>query len=198
MKNKHQLQSEKTYQSFIDAIMKIIIDGDIEKFTIRSLCSSLGLSPRTFYLYFKNKEHAILQCYNTHEEALLKQILESQKEAGEPLEKVLQIFEAKMVVSLEFSKLGRELYVCALHYYDEHIFEDSIPLFVKVKEALDECVESGLYLFDEDTRTVAWELIDFSRGIVFDYYLRQESYDLLSVSAKRMKRYLNSFIRPSG
>lgn len=48
MKNKHQLQSEKTYQAFIDAIMEIIAKGDIEKFTIRSLCSSLGLSPRTF------------------------------------------------------------------------------------------------------------------------------------------------------
>ena len=64
MKNKHQLQSEKTYQAFIDAIMEIIAKGDIEKFTIRSLCSSLGLSPRTFYLYFKNKDHAILQCYS--------------------------------------------------------------------------------------------------------------------------------------
>ena len=33
MKNKHQLQSEKTYQAFIDAIMEIIAKGDIEKFT---------------------------------------------------------------------------------------------------------------------------------------------------------------------
>lgn len=195
MKNKHQQQSEKTYQAFIDAIMKIIAEGDIEKFTIRSLCSSLGLSPRTFYLYFKNKDHAILQCYNTHEEELLKQILEAQKEAADPLDKVLQIFDAKVVVSLKFAKLGRELYVCALHYYDENLFDDTIPLYVKVKEALDECLEKKLYSFNEDTRTVAWELIDFSRGIVFDYYLRQEGYDLRSVSAKRMKRYLGTFVQ---
>ena len=136
----------------------------------------------------------ILQCYSTHEEELLKQILEAQKEAADPLDKVLQIFDAKVIVSLKFAKLGRELYVCALHYYDENLFDDTIPLYVKVKEALDKCVEKKLYSFNEDTRTVAWELIDFSRGIVFDYYLRQESYDLRSVSAKRMKRYLGTFI----
>ena len=55
MKNKHHLQSEKTYQAFIDAIMGNNRKRDIEKFTIRSLCSSLGLSPRTFYLYFRIK-----------------------------------------------------------------------------------------------------------------------------------------------
>ena len=111
----------------------------------------------------------ILQCYSTHEEELLKQILEAQKEAADPLDKVLQIFDAKVIVSLKFAKLGRELYVCALHYYDENLFDDTTPLYVKVKEALDECVEKKLYSFNEDTRTVAWELIDFSRGIVFDY-----------------------------
>ena len=136
----------------------------------------------------------ILQCYSTHEEELLKQILEAQKEAADPLDKVLQIFDAKVIVYLKFAKLGRELYVCALHYYDENLFDDTTPLYVKVKEALDECVKKKLYSFNEDTRTVAWELIDFSRGIVFDYYLRQESYDLRSVSAKRMKRYLGTFI----
>ena len=55
----------------------------------------------------------ILQCYSTHEEELLKQILEAQKEAADPLDKVLQIFDAKVIVSLKFAKLGRELYVCA-------------------------------------------------------------------------------------
>ena len=46
MKNKHQLQSEKTYQAFIDAIMKIIAEGDIEKFTkmcIRDRCREDGI-----------------------------------------------------------------------------------------------------------------------------------------------------------
>ena len=84
----------------------------------------------------------ILQCYSTHEEELLKQILD----------KVLQIFDAKVIVSLKFAKLGRELYVCALHYYDENLFDDTTPLYVKVKEALDECGKKKLYSFNEDTR----------------------------------------------
>ena len=88
------------------------------------------------------------RCYSTHEEELLKQILEAQKEAADPLDKVLQIFDAKVIVSLKFAKLGRELYVCALHYYDENLFDDTIPLYVKVKEALDECVEKKLYSFN--------------------------------------------------
>lgn len=97
----------------------------------------------------------ILQCYSTHEEELLKQILEAQKEAADPLDKVLQIFDAKVIVSLKFAKLGRELYVCALHYYDENLFDDTTPLYVKVKEALDECVKKKLYSFNEDTRNPA-------------------------------------------
>lgn len=37
----------------------------------------------------------ILQCYSTHEEELLKQILEAQKEAADPLDKVLQYLTQK-------------------------------------------------------------------------------------------------------
>ena len=57
----------------------------------------------------------ILQCYSTHEEELLKQMLEAQKEAADPLDKVLQIFDAKVIVSLKFAKLGRELYLSLIH-----------------------------------------------------------------------------------
>ena len=55
MKNKHQLQSEKTYQAFIDAIMEIIAKGDIEKFTIRSLAAVWDClpEPSTYILRIK-------------------------------------------------------------------------------------------------------------------------------------------------
>lgn len=107
----------------------------------------------------------ILQCYSTHEEELLKQILEAQKEAADPLDKVLQIFDAKVIVSLKFAKLGRELYVCALHYYDENLFDDTTPLYVKVKEALDECVKKKLYSFNEDTRRLHGNWLTFPGGL---------------------------------
>lgn len=193
MKSKHQLRSEKTYQAFIDAIMEQIMQGDLEHFTIRSLCSRLGLSPRTFYLYFENKEHAILQCYQRHENALLKEILQSLSNIQDPMEKVLQIFDTKIKVSLQMISLGRELYVCALHYYDPYLFSEEIPLYKYVKQALEECLEKKVCTFDMDVPDLTWELIDFSRGIVFDYYLRQESYDLRKISSQRMRRYFLSF-----
>ena len=61
-----QQQSEQTYKRFIEKITDIIVKGEIDKMTIRSLCGSLGLSPRTFYLYFENKEQAILKCYGNY------------------------------------------------------------------------------------------------------------------------------------
>ena len=78
-----------------------------------------------------------------------------------------------------------------LHYYDESLFSDSLPLYQEVKTALDEC--SDECRFTEETRDIAWELIDFSRGIVFDYFLRKESYDLLEVADRKMRRYFSTF-----
>lgn len=186
-----QQQSEQTYKRFIEKITDIIVKGEIDKMTIRSLCGSLGLSPRTFYLYFENKEQAILKCYGYYEQELHDEIRRSQEDAEDPLERVMQIFHAKMLVSLKAAKVGRELYISALHYYDESLFSDSLPLYQEVKMALDEC--SDECRFTEETRDIAWELIDFSRGIVFDYFLRKESYDLLEVADRKMRRYFSTF-----
>jgi len=45
---KRQQKSDNTRQRFINAIIEIIANGELENFTIRSLCTSLGLSPRPF------------------------------------------------------------------------------------------------------------------------------------------------------
>ncbi len=192
---KRQQKSDNTRQRFINAIIEIIANGELEHFTIRSLCTSLGLSPRTFYLYFENKEQAILQCYGYYSGPLIEEILRRQKLTNDPYERILAIFAAKIEVSLEAARMGRMLYICALNYYDPSLYDDTLPFYKIIKASLDDCVSQRALSFTDDTRTVAWELIDFSRGIVFDYFLRNESYDLRAVSAARMKRYFDTFIK---
>ncbi len=194
MKLNRSEQSQHTYNNFIKAITEMIAKGDIN-FTIRSLCNSLDLSPRTFYLYFNNKEHAILQCYGYYMDDLVQKVTQLCEETNDPYLQVLYIFNAKMEVSLEAINMGRQLYICALNYYEEYLYSDEIPLYKLVKNALLECKENGPYPLTDDAHTIAWELINFSRGIVFDYLLRNENYDLRTISDIRMRHYFSTFIK---
>ena len=189
-----QQRSENTYRRFIEAIVDIIARGEVDSFTIRSLCGSLDLSPRTFYLYFESKEQAILKCYGYYSKVLVDEVMRRQDLTADYYDRVLQVFAAKIEVSLSALPMGRMLYICALNYYEPSLYDDELPFYKSVKAALDDCVEHGARAFTTDTRTIAWELIDFSRGIVFNYFLKNESSDLREESRRKMKRYLDTFV----
>ncbi len=189
-KTKHQIRSEETYNKFMKTLIEMLNEEDIDKITIREICSRVGLSPRSFYLYFPSKEAAILKCYIYSNN---NQLFQDTSLPSDPYERLLMIFLKHHQLALEAPKLARAIYICKLTTYDEQLYSDSVPIYKLVEEAVLQCQRDHIIKKDLIARDVTWDLITFSRGIQMDYFSRGESYDLLDVGMEKLKRYLTIF-----
>lgn len=165
-------------------------EEEIDKITIREICAKVGLSPRSFYLYFPSKEAAILKCciYSNDDKLFQEDSLPKQ-----PYKRLLMIFLKQHQLAIESPKLARAIYICKLTTYDEQLYSDSVPLYKLVVDAVEQCQRDHIIKDDLIARDVAWDLIAFSRGIQMDYFSRGESYDLIDVGMEKLKRYLTIF-----
>lgn len=192
-KTKHQMKSENTYKKFMNTLFEMINEENIDNITIRSLCEKVGLSPRSFYLYFPSKEAAILKCYiyRSNEEVDDFQAASLPKQ---PFERILEIFLKHYQLAVESPKLGRAIYICKLKTYDEELFSDNMQIFKLILDAVQQCQQDKIFKNSIPARDIAWDLIDFTRGVQVDYYSRNESYDLIEVGMKKLKAYISIFI----
>jgi len=183
-------QGKQTYQRFLDRLSELIENDDIENFKIRDICASLGLSPRTFYLYFESKEQAILKYFEYHQNEFANDLLKEKARFDDPYQWLIFVLRAHHQVALDNPNLARQVYRSTLKLYDEYSISDCYPLFIIIRDALTECEKQGLFRLNCDARQAAWELINFSRGIQVDYFRRNESFDLMQKSEKLLNTYL--------
>lgn len=188
-KTKHQIRSEETYNKFIETLTKMITDEDINKINIRDLCNKIGLSPRTFYLYFPSKEAAILQC-----------AIESQSKAfsGEslpqqPYQRLLAIFLKYYQMAADSPKRARTIFTCKLKVYNEELYSDKLQIFRFAADAIEQCQREHIIKNCYTASDIAWDLITFVRGIQMDYFVHGESYDLVEVGMEKLKKYLTLY-----
>jgi AcrR family transcriptional regulator len=190
----HQQRSENTNRRFLELISKKIKNGDVDHITIRGLCTELGLSPRTFYLYFKSKEQAIMKCYIYFSEEQISEFLKRKADYPDPYEWLMQVFIEHQNLLLRDPKLCRESIICTLHYYEETLFDDAFSLLSIIREAIEDCISQGKFELNADADTVANELFTLSRGIQIDYLRRNASFDLVETALDRIQRYLSTFL----
>lgn len=189
-KNKHQIRSEKTNRLFIKKLIEMLNEEDIENITIRKLCDKVGLSPRSFYLYFESKEVAILKCYLYMNNKEYNDIFQEDSLPRQPLECVMALFHRFHQLAVESPKLARAVYICKLKTYEEQFYSNDIPIYRLVNGAVERCQNEGILTNEISSDEITWDLINFSRGIQIDYFMRNESFDLLEFGMDKLKRYV--------
>ncbi|MFW5820413.1 MAG: TetR/AcrR family transcriptional regulator [Bacteroidota bacterium] len=80
IKERKEREKEELRQKILDAAAEILISQGIEKCTIRKVASSIEYSPRTVYLYFKDKDHLLREIIEKGFEISVRQMTETRKE----------------------------------------------------------------------------------------------------------------------
>lgn len=193
-KNKNQIRSDLTKKRLINKLSEILRNGDIDNFTIRGLCSELDLSPRTFYLYFESKEHAINQCYTFQEEIFVETVERINKDITDPWDRLMNIFKTGFSLSIEEIITVQRRLVSVLNVYDEYINSYHIAFYHMVKKELEHCVLEKDMKFIISIDELAWELIAFYRGIVFNYMAAHGHTHILDHALERIQQYAYTFL----
>ena len=66
-------------------------------------------------------------------------------------------------------------------------------IYILVLKAVERCQKECILTNEISSVEITWDLINFSRGIEMDYFMRNESYDLLEVGMEQLKRYLKIY-----
>lgn len=194
MKNSKQLRSEQTYMKFMNKLHEYVVQGEVDKFTIRGLCSSLGFSPRTFYLYFENKEQAILKCFEYYSVMVCEKLSDKKRDFQNSLEWLMYLLEQHQQIALDDPEMGKQVYISTLKYYDVFSISNEYPLFQLIRDALSDCERDGKFRLKKSAEDAAWALISYSRGIQVEYFRRNASFDLLESSRNLLKDYLTLLV----
>lgn len=162
IKNKRQLQAEKTKEAILESISEMIQERPISQITIREICNHTGISAGAFYHHFDSKEAAILYNYRSADHEF-----EKLERNGTPLENIRSIINTHIgLMSDKNINSVRSIYISHLVYHDEYFFSENRPIFQVLKEEI--AAFTGLEQDSVKVRKLVWQVLWFCRGMMYN------------------------------
>lgn len=160
-----QLQAERTRERIVFAVSEMLRHNDIHDIKIRDICTQASISVGTFYLYFPNKEAALLYSYRN-----IDKVFEYLGFSGDKKQDIAMVFQTHLaLVSEDNLRMVKQMYICHLTFYDEYFFNEARPFFVTLYERI-AALEPELD--DEVVKDLTWKLMSLSRGFIYNLCIR--------------------------
>lgn len=171
-------QAEITKSQIAKTFEKLIHSKDIRSISIKEICKEAGVSVGTFYLYFENKEEALL--YNYHISDDIFSNIELEKDRC-PIEN-LNIILNKYIEMIDFNLMNnmRQTYIAHLMYFDEYFFSWDRGLICKILECVDCGQQQGRLTTEYSNKEITIKILRFIRGCLYDLLIREKLIDLES------------------
>lgn len=192
------VKSQETKERILDAARTIVQEYGYDYLTVRNICEESGVSTGSFYHHFKNIDEVLLiyvtsgyQRYRDEhgfsEEATCKM---PPIDALFAIYRVYYEFCADLGVefiskyySVRNKGLDMDSQVLGPTAYKSTMFFRSLPLIERAQE-------QGLIREDASAKQVARDISSISKGVVFDWCLRNADMDLPGTAQRIMGSYL--------
>ncbi len=181
-KKTRQLQAENTKKAIVTAIEHLMGSKAIDNIKIRDICKLAGVSIGTFYLYFSCKEEAVLYIYRDKDRIFNEICL-----TDNPKENIALLMEVYYhMVDLNNLPYVRHLYICHLTYFDEYFFSEERTIFRLLNDQIAQLTE-------KDTKSITWELLEYSRGKIYNLCISFVKADITwyEVNLQKTMKYLD-------
>ncbi len=129
-----KLNTEERQKQIIETSLNIIMNGGIQRLTIKTIASEIGISEQAIYRHFDNKLHiliSIIQYFNDG----LENVLDHQKDPKPPIEQIMNMTAAHLHYFTENPAVATVI-------FSEEIFRNEPTLSEAVKEALNDRIEN--------------------------------------------------------
>lgn len=163
-------QAEETKRKLSMSLAKMCEKSDLKSISIKALCDSIEVAVGTFYLYFKNKEEALLYSYHVSDDYFNSLNLD-EKKVLTSLEAIFQVY-FKMMSQDEATSSLKQTYIAHLSYYDDYFFSKTRSLFSLIDEIIHNGQEQKIIVDTIDSDALADKLLRFARGILYDLAIR--------------------------
>jgi TetR/AcrR family fatty acid metabolism transcriptional regulator len=163
--------------------------------TIRDICKGADIAIGTFYLYFKSKGDILYEVYQKADEIFAEKEI---SERGDLLTtaKILELIRTQfsMVSVFHIQSEGiKHLYVYQLESDNQYFFSEDRKFHTQLFKVVESGQNTGEIRSDMTCHDIAWRILRFSRGLVFDWCLHNCEYDLMDFGLHEMEIYIDLF-----
>lgn len=182
-----------TKEALLEAIIELAKEKGYEKITIRDICRKAGISTGSFYHHYHSKEELAKEAYYQIDRLITEEFIENcKKQSSEKnLYTLLEVY-IRYVVE-EVGMIIKEYYKIMLEETDISVFNPERLYYRALESALVNCVQDNIISEPDDYSELTEYCIRFVRGLIFDWSVRNGSYDIqkqLQIDFKRLIKSL--------
>lgn len=162
--------------------------------SIRDICGRSGVSVGTFYLYYRSKDDILSELLHRKLNKDEKAIVSTQPTSGQsvyPIVEELMCHWAEAFSSYAAGSTNPNVF--PPHFFHKHVISSQSPFFLRMKETIEFGQSDGTLSTEVISEEICWKLIRFGRGIVHDWVLREQEYNLIAFLKVELRFYFRLF-----
>jgi AcrR family transcriptional regulator len=172
-------------EKIIETSLQEFLKHGIRKMTMQKLVVPLGISTKTMYKYFSNKEELLEECLIIHYKETDKKLLEIKDSSPNMVVVLCSVFDKSM--ELDFGT--NHLFYHDLNYYYPELQDKAIKLYSrKAGEILTGIIEKGILDGDFQGHLQA-PIILTAIGVLYRSVTRNEAYKMFKVKPSELIKH---------
>jgi AcrR family transcriptional regulator len=183
----------ETRQLIFDTAIEMFAKKGYDAVTVDDICEKTRVGKSTFYNLFKSKDQIIIEEFLKIDSYYQEIIEEIQKKSKSHIEQLLEF----TALTLEYiNDMGIEIMKVAYHSQigpslkESPVASPQRALYIILEQAIKKAQEAGEVRTDKSATTIAQNLIMFTRGVIYEWCLKDGGFDLLDAG----KEYMDCFI----
>lgn len=171
-KTNRALQAERMRESIQNIVEDMARSQALDDIRIQDICARAGISMGNFYQYFSCKEEAMIYSYQHIDREWQKERFE---DIPDGLARAFRIVECHLETFAKGTMcFATQLYISQLKVYDSYFFTKDRYLHQALSDAISLAQQSGQMKTDYSPKELAIKILNFSRGLVYNYCIRHE------------------------
>lgn len=183
-----------TKQKLLSAVVKLSREKGYAKVAVRDICRESGVSNGAFYHHFPSKDALALESYSFIDNIIDKKLLSVCNEMP-PFEAL----EYLVRLNAEYTEQTSGLLTCEyfrliLQKESKSVFSTDRAFYKAILIQLNRCKENQLIKSDLSAEALTEYIMQFVRGMSFDWCIKQATYSLPDRSATLFPLFAKGFM----
>jgi len=187
------LQARDTRERIYEAAWHLIGEAGFDKVSVDRICLRAGVAKGSFYHHFKSKADLIIEGYALCDR-YFEEHVDGKLQAPDAPGRIVEFVAHQMRYAVDTGlDLIRQVYKSQLENGTRFFLSSERSLPSILKAVVLEGQASGQLRGDVDAEYITGFVLRFSRGIIYDWCLREGSYDLVAVASEACARLVVVF-----
>lgn len=192
--------SENTQENILKKAGEMFYRAGIKSVSVDDICRELGMSKKTFYVYFEGKDDLVKHMLRKSHETIHQKSLKNMQEHS--LVEMMRCFAEQARNQQDVRHVPQLVYDLQKYYpmlfedYQRHVFQDQLEV---LKEYLQKGIDEGIFRKELDVETVAFMLAKMHSDVIRDAeMLEKNGIAINDLSRKSMDIILRGLLTKEG